>query len=108
MEAATARPGASARLLESLVAEAVIGGAFLVVFKDSVGLAQFLELLFGIGVIRVAVRMILHGHLAVGFFQHIGAGVPFDPERLVIVVFRHHRAPLRRETMKTGPNYLLG
>src|SRR5580658_9868432 len=55
---ARARPAA---VFEGGMAEPVIGCALLIVLEDVVGLADFLEFVFGRLVARVAVRVILHG-----------------------------------------------
>ena len=61
-------PAPGTALLEGGVAEAVVGGA-LRVLQDVVGLVEFLEPGLGLLVARVAVRVMLHGQLAVGLFQ---------------------------------------
>ena len=76
------------------MAETVIGGALLVVLEDIIGLGDVLELLFGLLVIRVAVRMILHRQFTIGFLQVVGAGVPGNPKCRVKVIFSHREAPL--------------
>ena len=52
-------------LLESGMAEAVIGGALLVVLEDVVGFVDVLEFLLGVLVTGIAVRVILHRQLAI-------------------------------------------
>jgi hypothetical protein len=47
------------------VAVLVIGSTLLRIREDFVGFLGFLEMLFRFGVIRIAVRMVLHGELAV-------------------------------------------
>ena len=58
------RPAAHAALLESGMAETVIGGALIAVLENVVGLVEFFELVLAVGVARVAVRVMLHGELA--------------------------------------------
>jgi hypothetical protein len=55
------------------MAEPVIGGALLIVLQDVIGLADFLEFLFGRRVARIAVRMELHGELAIGLLEILAA-----------------------------------
>src|SRR5689334_17003783 len=61
---AKARTAAARALLEGSVAEAVIGGALLAVFQDLVGLVDFLETDFALGIAGILVRMPLHRELA--------------------------------------------
>ena len=82
---------AHAALLEGRVTEAVIGGALLRVLQRLVGLADFLELLLGAGVVRVAVRMVLHRQLAKRRLQFLLVGALLQAQRLVVVGF--HAAP---------------
>ena len=55
--------------LESLVAVAVVGRASLGVGQDLVGLGRLLELLLGVGVVRVDVGVQLSGQLAKGLLD---------------------------------------
>ena len=74
------------------MAEAVIGGALLRVLESVVGLVDFLELVFGAGIARIAVRVELHGELAVGRFQRRLVGVLRHAEHLVEVAFGQGQA----------------
>ncbi len=58
----------SAALLERSMAEAVIGGALLIVLEDVVSLVEILEFLLGALVTRIAIRVILHRELAISLF----------------------------------------
>ena len=71
------------------MAEAVVGGALLVVLQDVVGLVDFLELRLGLLVAGIAIRMVLHRELAVGLLQVVGARVPRHAQRGVIILFGH-------------------
>ena len=73
------------------MAEAVIGGALLIVLQDVVGLADFLEFLLGALVARVAVRVMLHRELAIGLLQLVGARRFGHAEDLVKVLLSHGR-----------------
>src|SRR5665213_42275 len=78
-----------AAILEGGVAEAVIGRALLFVLEDIVGLADVLEALLGLLVARMAVRVAIHGDLAIGLFQRIGRGAFRHAEELVEILLRH-------------------
>jgi hypothetical protein len=67
------------------VAVLVVGGALLRVGQDLVGFLGFLELLLGLGIVRIAVRMVLHGQLAVGLLDLVVRGVAVDAEDFVVV-----------------------
>ena len=86
--ATTACPGAR---IKGGVAVLVVGGAFLRVAQDFVGMAEFLEIFLGNLVARVFVRVKFHGLLAVGFFDFVVARVLIDAENFVIVAFSHGR-----------------
>ena len=66
--AATARTTA---ILESGLAEPVIGGALLRIFQAVIGLVDRLEPRLCLLITRIAVGVILHGELAIGFFKLI-------------------------------------
>ena len=65
----------------------VIAGALLIVGQDLVGLAHLLELLLGVLVTGIPVRVVLHGLFPVGPFNFIGAGGLFDAQHLVVISF---------------------
>ncbi len=81
---AAAEPGPAATgLFKGVMTEPVIGGAFLFVLQDLVGLVDFLELGFGVLVTLVLVRVILHRLLAVGAFQGRRIRVAVDAQNFV-------------------------
>ena len=91
------RAAAHAALLESGMAEAVIGGALIAVLEDVVGLVEFFELVLAVGVARIAVRVMLHGELAErGLELDLGAGAR-DAQDLVIVALGHAGPAVRSE-----------
>ena len=93
-EAAEAGPARTATAVgESVMAEAVVGRALLIVLEDFIGLVDFLEARLGLGIARVAVRMILHGQLAIGRLQRAGIGVAADAQSFVIVLHGFARCP---------------
>jgi hypothetical protein len=53
----------------TFMTELVIPGSLFRITQDLVGLGRFLESGFGFRIIRIAIRMIFHGQLAVGLFQ---------------------------------------
>ena len=79
--------------IHARLAVAVVGGALLVVGKHGVGFTDFLELLFGDLVTRIAVRMVLHGHATIGLLDVVGGSVLADAEHLVIIAIRHYPIP---------------
>ena len=55
--------------------ELVIGAALLAIGQDLVGLGRLLELGIGVRIIRIAVRVILHGYTAIGLLNvRLGSG----------------------------------
>jgi hypothetical protein len=78
-------------LLESGMAEAVIRRALVAVLQDVIGLADFLELVFGGLVARIAVRMPLHRELAIRRLD-LGIGRGARDAECFIVAGLGHRA----------------
>src|SRR5262245_28108245 len=71
------------------MAVTVIGGALLVILQDVIGLADFLEPCLGLLVAGIAVRVVLHGELAIGLLEVLGACLARHTKRGVIVLLRH-------------------
>src|SRR5690606_11341792 len=71
--------------------ELVIGGAFLGIGQHFVGLVGLLEARLCIGVTRIAVRMVLHGHAPVGLLQLLLGRVPLDTQDFVVIPLFHTR-----------------
>ena len=69
------------------MAVGVVGRAALGVGEDLVGLGRLLELLLGLGIVGVDVRVQLAGQLAEGFFDFGRVGVAVDAEHLVVVAW---------------------
>ena len=67
----------------------VVGRPFLRIRQDLVGFLGFLEMLFGLGIVRIAVRMEFHGQLAVGLLDLVVGGIAIDTEDFVKVAFGH-------------------
>jgi hypothetical protein len=76
--------------IQAGVAEAVIGGALLVVGKDGISLAAFLEPGLGVRIAGVAVRVVLHRQLAVGGLQFRLASRPRAAQDFIVIA-RHRR-----------------
>ena len=70
----------------------VVSSAFLRIGKHLVGFLGFLEFLLGdlAGAALVAVRVMLHRQLAVGFFDVLIAGVFRNAQRVVVIFFDGH------------------
>ena len=67
----------------------IIGRLFLSILEDFVRLIGLFELVFGLGVVGIAVRVQLLRLLAIGLFD-LGRVGPFgDAKRLVIIAFCH-------------------
>src|SRR5690606_23800232 len=71
------------------MAEAVVGSALVGLREDLVSLFDFLELRFGVGVARVAVRVIFHGQAPVRLFEIGLSCVSADTQDFVVIAFRH-------------------
>src|SRR3984885_254417 len=64
--AKTVRRAHAVALLERGMAKTVIGRALVGILEDLVGLVDFLEPVFGLGIARISIRMVLHRVLAKG------------------------------------------
>ena len=81
---------AHARLrIDASVAVLIVGSPLLAVREDFVGFLGFLEVFFRLGIVRIAVRVMLHGQLAVGLLDFFFRGVAIDAENVVKVAFCH-------------------
>jgi hypothetical protein len=97
-----ARPAGSHAALEGGRSVAVIGRALVGILQDVVGVIDVLELLLGVLVAVIAIRVMLHGELPERLLDVIGARRSADSEQLVIVL-RHapYAAPTCRR-LKLG------
>src|SRR5262249_3726516 len=82
----------SAALLEGGMAEAVIGGALLLVLQDVIGFVDFLELDLGGVVARILVRVQLHRELAERRLDLGRRRAFLQAEYVVVVAFAHRPA----------------
>src|SRR4051812_19228909 len=80
----------------------VIAGPLLIVLQDVISLADFLEFLLGRLVARIAVRVIIHGQLAVCPLQLVGIGRSRHAEYFVKVPLRHLSTDIRPKLGCTG------
>ena len=69
------------------VTVAVIGATLFVVHQDVVGFGGFLEFLISPGIIRVAIRVVLHRHPTVSLLDLLGVGTLVDTKHFVIIAF---------------------
>lgn len=76
------------------VAVLVVGRTLGRVRKYFVGLVGLLEFLFGVFVVRVAVRVIFHRQAPIGLLQLGFTSAALDPQDLVIITFCHSCAAL--------------
>ena len=84
IEAAKARASCVAY---TCVAEAIVACALLAVGKNGVCLAAFLEALFRLRIIGIAVRMVLQRQLAIGALDFLVDGGARDAQDLVVITF---------------------
>src|SRR5579883_1395762 len=87
LERARIESPSSRRARDPRVTEAVIRRTLLGIHQDRIGLGHFFEFLFGVGIVRISIRMVLHGELAVRALDLLLATLPLDPEDLVVVAF---------------------
>ena len=87
--AATETAAHAGLLVDAGMAVLVIGGPLLAIREDFVGFLGFLEFFLGRRIVRVAVGVMLHGHLAVGLLDLVVGSVAVDAENLVKIAFRH-------------------
>src|SRR6185437_14278823 len=96
-----ARPAGAVATLEGGGAVAVVGRALVGILQDVVGVVDLLELLFSfLLVVPIAIGVMLHGELAEGLLDVVGARRPTDAQQLVIVL-RH--GPLRVPRLRCFP-----
>src|SRR6516225_4194399 len=65
--------------------EAVVGRTLVRIYQNSVGFGDFLEFLFRVRIVRVAVGMVLHRQLAIGALDLELPALPFDAQNFVVV-----------------------
>jgi hypothetical protein len=71
------------------VTELIVRGPLPRVGQDFVRFLRFLEFLFGVLVVRAAVRMMLHRELPVRLLDVLFGGVAIQAQHRVVVAFRH-------------------
>ncbi len=99
------RPGACPAAFERGVTVTVVGRPFVGIDQDVVGLRDLLEVFLCLLVARIAVRVVLHGELAVAVLDFLDGSAAGDPEDLVGVLAmtrRHYgqaAGPLETKTL---------
>ena len=94
------RVAATGPTVHAHMAETVIGGPLLVIGQDRIGFGDFLEPGDGVLGAAIAVRVVLHGQLAIGRLQACGVNRPLNTQNFVIVTLRHQAfvlLPSRRD-----------
>ena len=81
---------AAAALSEGGVAIAIVGGAFLVVHQDVVGLAELLESFFRVRVVGIFIWVKFDRELAIGALDFVAGRVAFDAQDFVVVALGSH------------------
>ena len=87
---AAAKAAEAARAVEAGCAKLVVARPLVGVAQYVVGLSGLFELLLGLLVARVTVRVIFDGHLLVSTLDFVGAGRTLDAKHGVIVYFTRH------------------
>jgi hypothetical protein len=71
----------------SCVTEAVVARALLAIGKNRVCFAAFLEPLFGLRIVGIAIGMVLQRELAIGALDFLVVGRPADAQNFVVIAF---------------------
>jgi hypothetical protein len=102
-----ARAGRHLRI-DTGVAELIVGRAPVAIRQNLVGLLRFLEVLLGLRILGIAVRVPFHGETPVGLLQVFLGAIPVHPEHFVVVALRHapvqtneRAAPAERPALNT-------
>ena len=69
------------------MAIAIVGGAFVDIHEDVIRFAELLELLFGVRVVRIFVRMKFDRQLPIRALDLVFVGLAADGEDFVIISF---------------------
>src|SRR5262249_44382444 len=83
-----AEPSSGGRT-DARVPEPLVTGALVRVREDRVGLGRLFELLGGVWIVRISIRMVLQRELAVSGLQLLSVGVWPDTEDFEIVALTH-------------------
>jgi hypothetical protein len=75
------------------MAEAVVGGALLRILQGVVGFVDLFEFVLGIGIAGIAVRMELHGELAIGALEGRLVAALLHAQHVVVVTLSHLACP---------------
>ena len=102
------RPAPAHAVLEGGMAEAVIGGALLIVLQDVIGFVDFLEFDFGGVVAGIAVGMKFHRQLAIGRLELVDRRALLAAQDFVITALAHGRLSnyeIRPPDLKRGTSH---
>ena len=80
---------------QPLVAELIVALALIVVGENLISLGGFFELGLGLGIVRVAIRVILERKTPIRAFDLVGVGGALDGEDFVIVSGSWHESSPR-------------
>ena len=95
---------AARRTAHAGMAELVVTGTLVGVRQHVVGFCCLLELLLGLLVARILVRVILNGSLAVGLLYFVGVSVLLDAQHFVVIpLFSHLLTLLQRLLQNAAP-----
>ena len=95
---------AARRAAHAGMAELVVTGTLVGVRQHVVGFCCLLELLLGLLVARILVRVILNGSLAVGLLYFVGVSVLLDAQHFVVIpLFSHLLTLLQRLLQNAAP-----
>ena len=78
---------ASATRDKGIVAEAIVGGAFIRIHEDVISFPKLLEFFFGMRIVRVFVRMKLDGESAIGALNFLSGGISSHAQHFVVIAF---------------------
>jgi len=65
----------------------IIGSAFFTVHQHIIGFGGFFKLIFGIGIVGITIRVVLHRHPAIGLFDLLVVSTLTDTKYFVKISF---------------------
>ena len=85
------------------MAETIVGGAFIAVLQNLIGLVDFLEAYLAGRIARISIRMPFHGQFAKGRLELGFVRVPVDLKGFVVTALgRHQSIPPERRFIPKG------
>src|SRR5262249_6727889 len=97
-----AREAAGPACADALEAEAIVRAALLRIGEHGVRLRRLLEPFLGVGLVRIAVRVVLQRELAVALLELFVRRAARDSEHVVVVALRQSRWRSSRSCVATG------